>query len=79
MNVAIDDRRLRKTGRHIQTAFYQYDPLSLKFRYNLMFGLRFLQISLLVPLYRQAKASPRSLPLGFEEVPAVKTSAPQRR
>lgn len=72
VNVAIDDTRLRKTGRHIQTAFYQYDPLSPKFRYNLMFGLRFLQISLLVPLYRHAKASPRSLPLRFEEVPAVK-------
>ncbi len=70
--VAIDDTRLRKTGRHIQTAFYQYDPLSPKFRYNLMFGLRFLQISLLVPLYRHAKASPRSLPVRFEEVPAVK-------
>jgi len=72
VNVAIDDTRLRKTGRHIQTAFYQYDPLSPKFRYNLMFGLRFLQISLLVPLYRHTKASPRSLPLRFEEVPAVK-------
>jgi hypothetical protein len=72
LNVAIDDRRLRKTWRRIQTAFYQYDPLSPKFRYNLMFGLRFLQISLLVPLYRRAKASPRSLPVRFEEVPAVK-------
>src|SRR5580692_7318490 len=54
---AIDDTRLRKTGRHIQTAFYQRDPLSPKFRFNLMFGLRFLQISLLVPLYREQRAS----------------------
>jgi hypothetical protein len=37
-----------------------------------MFGLRFLQISLLVPLYRQQKASPRALPVRFEEVPALK-------
>jgi hypothetical protein len=72
VTVAIDDTRLRKTGRRIQTAFYQYDPLSPKFRYNLMFGLRFLQVSLLVPLYRHHKASPRSLPVRFEEVPAVK-------
>lgn len=72
VSVAIDDTRLRKTGRRIQTAFYQYDPLSPKFRYNLMFGLRFLQISLLVPLYRASKASPRSLPVRFEEVPAIK-------
>jgi len=69
---AIDDTRLRKTGRHIQTAFYQRDPLSPKFRFNLMFGLRFLQISLLVPLYREQRASARGLPLRFEEVPALK-------
>jgi hypothetical protein len=69
--VAIDDTRLRKTGRRIPTAFYQRDPLSPKFRFNLMLGLRFLQLSLLVPLYRHGKAAPRGLPLRFEEVPAV--------
>lgn len=69
---AVDDTRLHKTGRHIQSAFYQRDPLSPKFRFNLMFGLRFLQISLLLPLYRQQKASPRALPVRFEEVPALK-------
>jgi len=72
---AIDDTRLRKTGRHIQSAFYQRDPLSPKFRFNLMFGLRFLQISLLVPLYRKQKASARALPVRFEEVPALKHPA----
>jgi hypothetical protein len=69
---AIDDTKLHKTGRHIQTAFYQRDPLSPKFRFNLMFGLRFLQISLLVPLYKQQQASARALPVRFEEVPALK-------
>lgn len=69
---AIDDTRLHKTGRHIQSAFYQRDPLSPKFRFNLMFGLRFLQISLLVPLYRQRKAPARALPVRFEEVPALR-------
>jgi DDE superfamily endonuclease len=69
---AIDDTRLHKTGRLIESAFYQRDPLSPKFRFNLMFGLRFLQISLLVPLYRQQKASARALPVRFEEVPALK-------
>jgi hypothetical protein len=69
---AVDDTRLHKTGRHIQSAFYQRDPLSPKFRFNLMFGLRFLQISLLVPLYRKQKASARALPVRFEEVPALK-------
>jgi hypothetical protein len=70
--VAVDDTRLHKTGRRIESAFYQRDPLSPKFRINLMFGLRFLQLSLLIPVYRLAKQSARGLPLRFEEVPAVK-------
>lgn len=70
--LAIDDTRIRKTGRKIPTVFYQRDPLSPKFRFNLMLGLRFLQVGLLVPLYRRANASARSLPVRFEEVPPVK-------
>ena len=70
--VAVDDTRLHKTGRRICSAFFQRDPLSPKFRFNLMFGLRFLQMSLLTPLYRTGKQSARALPVRFEEVPAVK-------
>lgn len=70
--VAIDDTRLRKTGRKIPTVAYGRDPMSPKFRFNLMLGLRFLQVSLLLPLYRQAKASPRAIPVRFEEVPPLK-------
>jgi len=71
--VAMDDTRIRKTGRSILTAFYQRDPLSPKFRFNLMWGLRFLHFSLLVPLYRSgAEVPPRSLPVRFLEVPALK-------
>ena len=70
--VAIDDTRLRKTGRKIPTAAYGRDPMSPKFRFNLMLGLRFLQMSLLVPLYRQSKAAPRGIPVRFEEVPPVR-------
>jgi hypothetical protein len=70
--LAVDDTRIRKTGRKILSAFYQRDPLSPKFRFNLMWGLRFLQLGLLVPLYRISKQSPRSLPVRFIECPAVK-------
>lgn len=70
--LAVDDTRIRKTGRQILSAFYQRDPLSPKFRFNLMWGLRFLQLGLLVPLYRISKQSPRSLPVRFIECPAVK-------
>lgn len=52
VGVAVDDTRLRKTGRCIRQAFYQRDPMSPPFHVNLLLGLRFLQASLLVPLYR---------------------------
>jgi hypothetical protein len=71
--IAMDDTRIRKTGRKILTAFYQRDPLSPKFRFNLMWGLRFLHFSLLVPLYRSnPEVPPRSLPVRFLEAPAIK-------
>jgi len=37
--VALDDTRIHKTGRKIRSAFFQRDPLSPKFRFNLMWGL----------------------------------------
>jgi len=72
VGVAVDDTRLRKTGRCIKQAFHQRDPLSPAFHVNLMLGLRFLQASLLVPLYKGAAASCRALPIRFEESCAVK-------
>jgi hypothetical protein len=72
VGVAIDDTRLRKSGRAIPQAFYQRDPLSPPFHVNLMFGLRFLQASLLVPLHRNAPVGTRALPIRFQEVSRVK-------
>jgi hypothetical protein len=77
VGVAVDDTRLRKTGRMIPQAFYQRDPLSPPFHVNLMLGLRFLQASLLVPLHRRAPLHTRALPIRFEEVSRVKK--PSRR
>jgi len=71
VGVAIDDTKLKKTGRSIQQAFYQRDPLSPPFHVNLVLGLRFLQASLLVPLHRTADVSTRALPIRFEEVSRV--------
>ena len=72
VGVAVDETRLRKTGRCIPQAFYQRDPLSPPFHCNLMLGLRFLQASLLAPAYRQAPVNCRALPIRFQEVSAVK-------
>ena len=62
VGVALDDTRLRKTGRSIPQAFYQRDPLSPPFHVNLVLGLRFLQASLLVPLHRNAAGGTRAVP-----------------
>jgi hypothetical protein len=72
VGVAVDDTRVRKTGRCIPQAFWQRDPLSPPFHANLMLGLRFLQASLLVPLHRRAAVSTRALPIRFQEAPRVK-------
>ena len=54
VGVAIDDTRLHKTGRCIKQAFYQRDPLSPAFHVNLLYGLRFLQSSLLIGSHRKS-------------------------
>jgi DDE superfamily endonuclease len=72
VGVAVDDTRLRKTGRAIPQARYHRDPLSPPFHVNLMWGLRFLQASLLLPLHRRGNASCRALPVRFEEAAPLK-------
>ena len=70
--VAFDDTKLKKTGKKIKTAFYQRDPMSPPFHMNLVYGLRFLQGALLMPMYKKNDQPPRALPISFKEVPAVK-------
>jgi hypothetical protein len=70
--VALDDTRLKKTGKRIPTAFYQRDPLSPPFHVNLQWGLRFLQASLLLPLYRKHKVNARAVPVRFVAAPSLK-------
>jgi hypothetical protein len=72
VGVAVDDPRLRKTGRAIPQVRYHRDPLSPPFQVNLLRGLRFLQASLLLPLHRQGNASCRALPVRFEEAAPLK-------
>ncbi len=72
VGVALDDTRVRKTGRCIPQAFYQRDPMSPPFHLNLVLGLRFLQASLLLPLHRTTAVGTRALPIRFQEVSRVK-------
>ena len=72
VGVAVDDTKLRKTGRSIPQAAWHRDPMSPPFHTNLMLGLRFLQASLLLPLHRMGRFSARAIPIRFEEVSTVK-------
>lgn len=72
VGVALDDTRIKKTGRSIPQAFYSRDPLSPPFHLNLTLGLRFLQASLLVPLHRTSNVGTRAVPIRFQEVSRVK-------
>jgi len=69
---AIDDTKLRKTGRKIDGASWHRDPLSPPFHLNFMFGLRFLQASLLFPHYQEGDYPPRGIPVRFQEAPPLK-------
>ena len=72
VGVAVDDTRIRKTGRCIAQAAYHRDPMSPPFHVNLMLGLRFMQASLLLPLHRLGQFAARAVPIRFEEVSTVK-------
>lgn len=72
IRVAFDDTKLKKTGRKIKTAFWQRDPMSPAFHVNFIYGLRFIQASLLFPHYQDGDYSARGYPVAFQEAPAVK-------
>jgi DDE superfamily endonuclease len=50
--IGLDDTRLKKSGKKVPHAFWGRDPQSPPFRANLLWGQRFLQASLLAPLYQ---------------------------
>ena len=72
VTVAIDDTKLRKTGKQIPGTAWQRDPLSPPFHVNFLWGLRFLQAALLFPHYREGHFPPRALPVRFEAAPILK-------
>jgi len=69
---AIDDTKLRKVGRKIAGASWHRDPLSPPFHMNFMYGLRFLQASLLFAHYQEGDYPPRGIPVRFQQAPAIK-------
>jgi hypothetical protein len=71
--LSVDDTRVWRNGKHVPQAQWHRDPLGPPFQTNLRWGHRFLQASLVLPLYQQDhESSARSIPVRFEMAPAVK-------
>jgi hypothetical protein len=71
--LSTDDTRVWRNGKHVPQTQWHRDPLGPPFQTNLRWGHRFLQASLVLPLYAQDQASSsRSIPVRFEMAPAVK-------
>jgi hypothetical protein len=77
---ALDDTLCKKTGRHIPGVGMARDPMSPPFHVNLCYGLRFVQVSLLVSP-TQAPGAARALPVRFDFAPPAvkpkKNAAPE--
>jgi hypothetical protein len=70
--LAGDFTHLPKSGRHIPGVSCLRDPLSPPFHTNLIYGLRFLQVTLLCPFRAVDPTLPsRSLPIRFDSLPVV--------
>jgi hypothetical protein len=71
--VSVDDTRVWRTGQQVPQTQWHRDPLGPAFQTNLRWGHRFLQASLVLPLYREeGRSSARSLPVRWEMAPVVK-------
>jgi len=77
---ALDDTLCKKTGRHIPGVGMARDPMSPPFHVNLCYGLRFVQVSLLVSPTDTSGAA-RALPVRFDFAPPAikpkKNAAPE--
>jgi hypothetical protein len=71
--VSVDDTRVWRTGRHVPFSQWHRDPMGPAFGTNLRWGHRFLQASLVLPLYAQdGQSAARSVPVRWEMAPVVK-------
>ena len=82
ISLAVDDTKIKKTGKKIPYTRYYRDPLSPAFHPNLIYGHRVLQFSALLPLYQQITPDlddedrhyhiSRGIPVSVSNVPALK-------
>lgn len=75
---AMDDTLLRKRGRKVYGAGHWRDPLGPKFRTNLVWAQRFMQVSLMVPEdTTQAATAARAVPIQLTHAPVPKKPHPR--
>jgi hypothetical protein len=67
----MDDTILKKTGRFVPGTAWRRDPLGPHFQTNLIWGQRFLQISMALP-DRQGCCQARAIPVDFHHCPTAK-------
>ena len=71
--ISSDDTRVWRNGKHVPQTQWHRGPLGPPFQTNLRWGHRFLQASLVLPLYQQdPESSSRSIPVRFEMAPVIK-------
>lgn len=71
--ISTDDTRVWRNGKHVPQTQWHRDPLGPPFQTNLRWGHRFLQASLVLPLYLEnSESSSRAIPVRFEMAPVVK-------
>lgn len=70
--IGVDDSKFKKTGKKIPFTGWHRDPMSPPFHVNLLWGLRFLQFSVLLPLYTAQPTPCRAIPIRFVDAPPIK-------
>jgi hypothetical protein len=72
IQLAADYTSVKKTGKHIPDAVLMRDPMSPKFRHNLMLGISFLHVAITLPCYNFSNTAARSLPIRWQCIPRMK-------
>lgn len=71
VTVAYDDTLVKKTGKKIKNAGWYRDPLGPPFSTNFVWGIRYLQASILLPLYQTQNTSARAVPVQLTQLPKL--------
>lgn len=72
IQLAADYTSVKKTGKDIPNAVLIRDPMSPKFRHNLMLGLTFLHVAITLPCYNFSTTAARSLSIRWQNIPRMK-------